>query len=241
MKLSNLAIARCLSSIAMCAALAACDENAGDAVAEPTAAREQVADDVSQPVMGPQRQVLAFGNSLFAGYRVPAADAYPAKLQNALRARGINAQVVNAGVSGDTTAAGLQRFAFTLNAQDTPPELVILELGGNDLLRNLPPEATRANLAAMLDELKKRDIPAILFGMRAPPNLGPDYVAQYDALYRDLAEQYGAALVPFFLEPVYDQPRLIQPDRIHPTTEGIEALVAYTADDVAEALPDAAK
>lgn len=190
------------------------------------------------PVMGPERHILAFGNSLFAGYNVAPENAYPAKLQAALRARGINARVANAGVSGDTTAAGLQRLAFTLDAQREKPELVILELGGNDLLRSLSPEETRANLDKMLRELQRRDIPVVLFGMRAPPNLGEGFVSAYDDIYPELAEKYGAELVPFFLEPVYDRPDLIQQDRIHPTAKGIEALVSHTVDDVAAALPE---
>jgi acyl-CoA thioesterase-1 len=194
---------------------------------------------LEKPVMGPERRILAFGDSLFAGYNVAREDSYPAKLEASLRARGINARVTNAGVSGDTTAAGLQRFTFTLDAQERPPELVVLELGGNDLLRGLSPEQTRANLSAMLDELKRRKIPVILMGMRAPPNLGADYVAEFDSLYPELAREYDVALVPFFLEAIYDKPEYIQPDRIHPTERGIEELVASTADDVAEALPPA--
>ena len=207
-------------------------------------APEQIAENVSAadapmqaPVMGPERRILAFGDSLFAGYNVAKDDSYPARLEAALRARGINAWVSNAGVSGDTTAAGLQRLGFTLDAQDVKPELVILELGGNDLLRNLPPSETRANLAAMLDELAKRDIPVILMGMRAPPNLGKEFVGQFDGIYPALAKQYGAALVPFFIDAIVDKPALIQSDRIHPTEGGIEALVGATVDEVAEALP----
>jgi len=194
---------------------------------------------LEQPVMGPERRILAFGDSLFAGYNVAKEDSYPAKLEASLRARGINAKVTNAGVSGDTTAAGLQRFTFTLDAQEEPPELVVLELGGNDLLRGLSPDETRANLSAMLDKLKQRNIPVILMGMRAPPNLGADYVAEFDSLYPELSREYGAALVPFFLESIYDKPEYIQADRIHPTERGIEDLVAATAGSVAKALPPA--
>ena len=192
---------------------------------------------IEAPVMGPERRVLAFGDSLFAGYNVAKGDSYPAKLEAALRARGINARVSNAGVSGDTTAAGLQRLAFTLDAQQVKPELVIVELGGNDLLRNLPPTETRANLTAILEELAKRNIPVLLMGMRAPPNLGAEFVDQFDGIYPALAKEYGAALVPFFIEPVVAKPELIQADRIHPTKEGIEVLVGATVDKVAEALP----
>ena len=188
------------------------------------------------PVMGPQRNVLAFGNSLFAGYGVDKSDSYPAKLEAALRAQGINARVANAGVSGDTTAAGMQRIEFTLNAQGETPDLAIVELGGNDLLRGLSPDQTEANLRAILDALKERDIPVLLMGMLAPPNYGPDYQRQFDAIYPALAKEYDADLVPFFLEAVYDKPELIQADRIHPTEEGIETLVASTSAVVVEAL-----
>ncbi|MGY6552220.1 MAG: arylesterase [Erythrobacter sp.] len=190
------------------------------------------------PVMGPERRILAFGNSLFAGYGLEDGESYPDRLQAALRARGVNAAVTNAGVSGDTTAAGRQRLAFTLDAQPAKPDLFILELGGNDLLRGLSPDETRANLAAIMEELKRRNIPVLLMGMRAPPNYGSEYQAQFDALYRDLAREYGAALVPFWLEEIYEDQSLFLPDRIHPTAEGIEQLVNSTIAAVRAALPD---
>ncbi|MXO62199.1 arylesterase [Qipengyuania oceanensis] len=192
------------------------------------------------PVMGPERHIVAFGDSLFAGYGLGPGESYPERLQAALRARGINAQIANAGVSGDTTAAGRQRIAFTLDAQEKKPDLVIVELGGNDLLRSIDPAQTRENLAAILDEITDRDIPVLLMGMRAPPNLGPDYQQRFDALYGDIARQYGAELVPFFLEAIYQRPELFQDDRIHPTAVGIEEIVGATVSQVAEALPDAA-
>jgi acyl-CoA thioesterase-1 len=189
------------------------------------------------PVMGPERRILALGDSLFAGFGVARGEGYPEKLEAALRARGINARIANAGVSGDTTAAGLQRLQFALDAQPAPPELVLISLGGNDVLRGLPPEQTRANLGAILAELQKRKIRAVLMGMLAPPNLGADYRAQFDPIYPALAKTYGAALVPFFLAPVIDKPDLVQQDHIHPTAQGVEAIVAATADVVAGALP----
>lgn len=226
---------RCLSIVPALALLAACGADAPPPEPAQTGiAREATAD---IPVMGTERRILAFGNSLFAGYNVPQADSYPAKLEAALRANGVNARVNNAGVSGDTTAAGLQRLTFTLDAQDEKPDLFILELGGNDLLRGLPPAETRSNLTAMLDELRKREIPVLIMGMRAPPNFA-QFQGEFDALYPALAKEYGAALVPFFLEPVYDKPKLIQPDRIHPTSEGIEALVGATVGTVKDALPE---
>ena len=188
------------------------------------------------PADAPEVDILAFGDSLFAGYGVKKSESYPARLEDALRARGFNANVVNAGVSGDTSAAGRQRLAFTLDAQTEKPDLVILELGGNDLLRGLPPAETRANFEAMLDELKKRDIDVLLMGMRSPPNYGGEFTAQFDGLYPALAKEYGADLVPFFLEAIYTDPGLFQNDRIHPTPQGIDLIVADTVDEVEEAL-----
>lgn len=214
-------------------AVAAC----GDAPSRESTAASAQPDAGEVPVMGPERSILAFGDSLFAGYGVEKAESYPSRLQSALRARGINANVTNAGVSGDTSAAGRQRIAFTIDSMQSPPDLAIVELGGNDLLRGLDPEQTRENLAAILDELRKRDVPVVLMGMRAPPNLGPDYQQRFDALYGELAEQYDAALVPFFLESIYQRPDLFQSDRIHPTARGIEEIVGATVGQVAEALP----
>lgn len=192
------------------------------------------------PVMGQERRIVAFGDSLFAGYGLKSGEGYPAKLEAALRARGVNARIADAAVSGDTTAGGLQRLAFTLDSQPAKPDLVLISLGGNDMLRGLPPEQTRANLDAILTELGKREIPAVLMGMLAAPNLGPDYRQAFDPIYPALAKKHGAQLVPFFLQPVIDRPDLIQADRIHPTAIGIEAMVAATVEAVSEALPPAA-
>jgi len=217
-------------------ALAACGGETDEAARAPEAAAAE-AELPAIPVMGPERRILAFGDSLFAGYGLDPAQSYPARLEAALRAKGVNAKIANAGVSGDTTAAGLQRLAFTLDAQSAKPDLFILELGGNDLLRGLSPEQTKANLGEMLAELKKRGIPVLLMGMRAPPNYGPEYQAQFDALYRDLAKEHGAGLIPFWLEDIYRDPELFQADKIHPTAEGIERLVASTLGEVEGALP----
>jgi len=220
--------------------LAACGDGADDAAVPPASGAGRAAEEGPPPipVMGPQRTIIAFGDSLFAGYGLDPRDSYPEKLENALRAKGINAEIVNAGVSGDTTAAGLQRLAFTLAAQEDKPALFILELGGNDLLRGLSPEETRANLAKMLGQLKEEGVPVLLMGMRSPPNYGPEYQQQFDAIYRELAAEYGAALIPFWLEAIYRDPALFQSDRIHPTAEGIEQLVAATLSEVEAALPE---
>ena len=222
---------------ALALALTACGGEADEAVPASEVAADGAAALPAIPVMGPERRILAFGDSLFAGYGLDPAQSYPARLEAALRAKGVNALVANAGVSGDTTAAGLQRLAFTLDAQAQKPDLFILELGGNDLLRGLSPEETKANLGTMLAELKARDIPVLLMGMRAPPNYGPEYQAQFDALYAALAKEYGADLIPFWLEDIYREPELFQADKIHPTADGIERLVASTLGEVEGALP----
>ncbi|RGP41177.1 Arylesterase [Altererythrobacter insulae] len=225
-------------SIMLALPLAACGGDTPAEVVEDADSINNVAEAPAVPVSGPEMDIVAFGNSLFAGYNVDKEDSYPSKLQNALRERGVNARVANAGISGDTSAAGLQRFAFTLDAQDYEPELVIIELGGNDLLRGLSPEQTRANIAAMIEEAQRREIPVLLMGMRAPPNYGPEFQQAFDALYSDLASEYGTALIPFWLESIYQDPTLFQSDRIHPTEIGIEQLVAATVEDVQGALPD---
>lgn len=215
-------------------ALAACGN---EVPAERAAASEPPPIAQELPVVGPERHILAFGDSLFAGYNLAENDGYPEVLEASLRAQGVNARVADAGVSGDTTAAGLQRIAFVLDNAAAKPELVIVELGGNDLLRAIPPAETRANLAAILQELAARDIPVLLMGMRAPPNLGAEFQTAFDAIYPALAQEYGTALVPFFLEAVYDKPALIQPDRVHPTAQGIIEMVAATQATVVAALP----
>lgn len=215
-------------------ALAACDRAAPPA---PENTRSVVEEPPAIPVMGPERPILAFGDSLLAGYGLNDGEGYPERLEQALRARGVNARIANAGVSGDTTAAGLQRLDFTLESQPTPPELAIVSLGGNDMLRGLPPAETRANLDAILKRLSDQGVKIVLLGMMAAPNLGKDFSAKFNPIYPQLAQKYGATLVPFFLQPVIDKPDLMQQDHVHPTAIGIEEMVAATVDDVAEALP----
>lgn len=218
--------------------LAGCGEAPG-ATADPSPAATMAPPASEAVVAGPERRILAFGDSLFAGLGVGIENSYPAQLEAALRKEGINVRIANAGVSGDTTAAGLQRLAFTLDAQKPKPDLVLLELGANDMLRALKPEETRRNLGAMLDELAKRDIPVLLMGMRAPPNYGPEYQRAFDAIYADLGKREGVTLVPFWLETIYQRPELFQADRLHPTTEGLGVLVAATKEAVTTALPPA--
>ncbi|KLE33878.1 arylesterase [Aurantiacibacter luteus] len=226
-----------LVASSMAVLLAGCDTQA-PAPEAPPQAEAPLADDL--PVMGPPRTILAFGDSLFAGYQLAEDEGYPERLEGVLRRSGIDATVIDAGVSGDTTAAGRQRIAFVLDNLQAMPDLAIVELGGNDLLRGIQPAQTRDNLVAILDELKARGVPVMLMGMRAPPNYGPQYQADFDGLYPALAEQYDAALVPFFMAPLVEDPSLVQADRIHPTAQGVEAMVAATVDTVVEALPEKA-
>ncbi|WP_235519638.1 arylesterase [Sphingomonas sp. Leaf22] len=179
-----------------------------------------------KPVAGPERLVLAFGDSLYAGYGLARGDSLPDDLQDALRADGINARVVNGGISGDTSAAGRQRLAYTLDRLDRKPDLVLLGLGGNDVLRQIPPAETRANFVAMLEELQKRGIPVVLTGMLVPPNLGPDYAATFNRIWPDMAKRYDATLDPFILAGVLGDRALMLPDGIHPNAQGVDRIVA---------------
>lgn len=169
--------------------------------------------------------VVAFGDSLYAGYRLAPNEGLAPQLQAALKADGINARVHNAGVSGDTTAAGRTRVAFVLDNLERKPDLVVLGLGGNDMLRGIKPAETRANMKAMLDELRKRDIDVILTGMLAAPNLGQDYATAFNAIFPQLAKEYDARLYPFFLEKVVTDSALMLPDGIHPNAQGVSRVV----------------
>jgi len=171
------------------------------------------------------RLVVAFGDSLYAGYRLAPNEGLAPQLQAALQADGINARVHNAGVSGDTSAAGKTRLAFVLDNLERKPDLVVLGLGGNDMLRGIKPAETKANMTAMLDELKRRDIPVVLTGMLAAPNLGQDYGNAFNAIFPQLAKQYDAPLYPFFLDGVVTDSGLMLPDNIHPNAKGVSRVV----------------
>lgn len=185
------------------------------------------------------RLVVAFGDSLYAGYGVLPQESFPARLQKALVARGVPATVRNAGVSGDTSSAGLRRLAFTLDGLDRKPDLVMVNLGGNDMLRGIDPKETRANLTAICEELKRRGIPILLTGMIAAPNMGRDYASRFNPIYPDLAKRYGATLYPFFLDGVVTDRTLMLPDSIHPNPKGIDAIVGKVAPVVAGVLDPA--
>jgi acyl-CoA thioesterase-1 len=186
-----------------------------------------------QPAAAEPLQLLALGDSLAAGYGLPEADGFAARLQAALLAAGHDVEVINAGVSGDTTAGGRERLAWSLADQ---PDLVLVELGANDGLRGIDPAETRANLDAILSALEAEGVPAVLAGMYAPPNLGRDYGQAFNAIYPELARAHGALLYPFFLDGVATVPALNQEDGIHPNAAGVEVIVARILPTVIEAI-----
>ena len=153
--------------------------------------------------------LVVLGDSLTAGYGLPPGKAFPDQLQAALRAKGWDVEVVNAGVSGDTAGDGLARYDWAVPAD---ADALIVELGANDMLRGLEPETTKAALAAILDKAQAAHLPTLIAGMRAAPNLGAEYDHAFDAIYPALAKAYGAALYPFFLDGVAGDPKLNQPD-----------------------------
>jgi len=166
--------------------------------------------------------IVAFGDSLTAGYGLAANEAFPAQLQRALVAKGLAVNVVNAGVSGDTTAGGLARLDWSV---PDGTDAVILELGANDALRGFDPAVTRKALDTMLRRLQERKIPVLLCGMVAPPNMGAEYGRAFNGIYPDLAAQTGAILYPFFLTGVAADPKLNQRDGLHPTAAGVAVIV----------------
>lgn len=171
------------------------------------------------------RLVLAFGDSLTAGYRLPPGQGFAPQLEAALRKSGVSARVHNAGVSGDTTAQGKARLAWVLASLKAKPDLVIVELGANDMLRGLDPARAEANLDAILGELRRRDIPILLAGMVAAPNLGKDYARRFDPIYARLAAKHKAGLYPFFLQGVVGNRSLHIGDAIHPNERGVSVIV----------------
>ncbi len=167
-------------------------------------------------------KMVVLGDSLSAGLGLPATAAFPARLQKALEAKGIKVDMINAGVSGDTTSGGRDRLDWSV---PEGTEAVILELGANDALRGTNPDVTRAALTDMLTRLKARKIAVLLCGMLAPPNYGSEYAARFNAIYPELSKTFGVPLYPFFLEGVAADAKLNQPDGLHPTAEGIDVIV----------------
>jgi acyl-CoA thioesterase-1 len=181
------------------------------AFAQATAARE------TKPV-----KMVVLGDSLSAGLGLSAPSAFPARLQKALQSKGIVVDMINAGVSGDTSSGGRDRLDWSV---PEGTEAVIVELGANDALRGVDPKVTRSALTDILTRLKARKIAVLLCGMYAPPNYGADYSARFNAIYPDIAREFGVPLYPFFLDGVATEAKLNQPDGLHPTAEGIDVIV----------------
>lgn len=219
-------------AVALCQPLAAC----GSAEA-PARKAETQAKAAAIPADAPL--VIAFGDSLYAGYRLGPKEGLAPRLQAMLAADGVVARVQNAGVSGDTTAAGRQRLSYVLDNAKRKPALVLLGLGGNDMLRGIGPDQTRANLDAMLAELARREIPVLLTGMMAAPNMGRDYAERFDPIYPELAAKYGVSFYPFILDDVITDKALMLDDHIHPNARGVTVVAEGLAPLVEAALPDA--
>ena len=174
------------------------------------------------PAFAEPYRIVGFGDSLMAGYQLGPGESFPEKLQAALSATGRDVEVIGAGVSGDTTSGGLARLDWSV---PDGTDLVILELGANDMLRGIAPDLTEKNLDSMLARLRDRNIGVLLAGMLAAPNLGPDYAQAFNGLYDRLAQKYDVPLYPFFLDGVAGERSLVQSDGMHPTAEGIDIMV----------------
>lgn len=174
------------------------------------------------PAQARPLQILALGTSLTQGYGLPPGTQFAVQLQQALKKQGIDADVINAGVSGDTSAGGLSRLDWSLASH---PDAVILELGSNDMLRGIPPSETEKNLRAILTKLKQDHVPVLFTGMEAQRNLGAEYVNQFDSIYPRLAKEFHVIFYPFFLDGVALNPKLNQADGLHPNPAGVKVIV----------------
>ena len=182
--------------------------------------------------------VVALGDSLTAGFGLPPGQGFPEVLQKALRAKGYDVEISNAGVSGETAGDGLARYDW---AAPAGTDALIVELGANDMLRGLDPDAAKKSLGEILSRARAARIPTLLTGMRAAPNMGAVYQRRFDAIYPDLAQSFGVPLYPFFLEGVAGDPKLNQKDGLHPTREGVEKIVATILPSVEELLKGVGK
>ncbi len=174
------------------------------------------------PAAAEPMRIVVFGDSLSSGFGLTAPQAFPARLEAALKAKGYDVRIENAGVSGDTASAGLARLEWSVREGTAA---VILELGANDALRGVPPAVTKNALDAIVRRLKERNIEVLIAGMRAPPNLGAAYTGTFDAIFPELAKTHGVALYPFFLDGVAAEPKLNLPDGMHPTADGVAVIV----------------
>jgi acyl-CoA thioesterase-1 len=183
-----------------------------------------------------QVQILAFGDSLTAGYGLPLGQGFAPQIEDVLRRNGVPAFVTNAGVSGNTAGQARARLKWTLDGLKQKPDLAIVALGGNDMLRGISPAQTRADMEAILAEFQRRGIPTVVAGMLSPPNLGLRYMQDFNAIFPDLARKYRAPLYPFFLAGVAGNRALTLPDGVHPNFQGIKKMVSGIAPTVLRAL-----
>jgi acyl-CoA thioesterase-1 len=188
------------------------------------------------PAAAKDIHVLAFGDSLTAGYGLAPGQGFAPQLEGALRRQGVRAFVTNAGVSGNPAAQGRARLKWTLDGLREKPDLAIVALGANDMLRGVSPKQTRSDLDAILAELKRRGIPVLLAGMLAAPNLGPRYRTEYDSIFAELAREHRTPLYPFFLAGVAGNPAMALPDKVHPNFQGIKRMVSGIMPAVLRAL-----
>jgi acyl-CoA thioesterase I len=175
----------------------------------------------AKPAPKPVR-ILVLGDSLIQGYGLPPGQDFPNQLERALRAKGVNVEIINGGVSGDTSAGGMARVAWSLSDK---PDAVIVEFGGNDALRGLAPLDTQRNIASILNTLRARKIPTLLAGVKSPRNMGADYTREFDGVFPKLAKNYDVLFYPFFLDGVAAVPTLNQRDGIHPNDKGVAIIV----------------
>lgn len=223
----------CLTSLQLLAACGSAENNSNTTlVTKPEQGKKLASSEIGKSAT----LIVAFGDSLYAGYGLAPNDGFVPELEKALNDGGNNVKVHNAGVSGDTTAAGLRRMDFVLDSSPRKPDLVILGLGGNDLLRGLKPSETRFNLSAMLDKLNERDIPVLLTGLPAPANLGSEFGKEFNAIYPDLAIKYNVPLYPFFLNGLVGKSDLMLDDGIHPNAKGIDVIVTNITPEVTSAI-----
>lgn len=190
------------------------------------------------PLRAETISILAFGDSLTAGFGLAPEEAFPARLEAALKGRGHDVKIVNGGVSGDIAADGLARLDWSLTGDI---DAVIVELGANDALRGLAPQQAEASLDQIMTILSQKNLPVLIAGMMAPPNLGHDYGQSFNGMYQRLAEKHGALLYPFFLDGVAADPSLNQADGLHPNAKGVEAIVQRITPAVEELLGNVGK
>jgi acyl-CoA thioesterase-1 len=191
---------------------------------------------VEQNITGQRRLVLALGDSLYAGYRLAGSDSFPAALERALDALGVGAEVVNAGVSGNTTSDGLRRLRPALDRLHRKPDLVLIGLGANDAFQGVGPEQARRNLETMILELQRRDICVMLTGITAPSGWQHPFFTRYEAIYPELAARHGLAVETSFLKGVMTRRDMLLPDGLHPNAAGVAKMAEWVAPQIAALL-----